>query len=71
MQVARLAGIPNEIINVAEQAGMKLEEKLQVHIFALLSFASKQLSSIVLVFLYTDLSIAIESFSSSHPAGRL
>lgn len=30
MQVARLAGIPHEIINVAQQAGMKLEEKLQV-----------------------------------------
>ncbi|CAL8460672.1 g202 [Coccomyxa elongata] len=29
LQVARLAGIPHEIINVAQQAGMKLEETLQ------------------------------------------
>lgn len=57
MQVARLAGIPHEVINVAQQAGMKLEEKLQVCIAAYLkSCTGVHPDSFVEPF-YTDLSI--------------
>lgn len=73
--MARLAGIPHEIVNVAQQAGMKLEGKLQVCIS---KFENCVLEHIEAAFekcprnvFYTDLSMATEFFPFSQPsAGR-